>query len=197
MSTSAPATSATRNGGRLLTAARWLVILSMIGSAVWFAVSLVMVITSDSLVAPLELGLSSGAIDFGYAEGASVAAGVLHIDLEAGWGYRVAWWLVTDAIAILGIAFLEIVRRMLAKGAEPFTEVNASRLRNLIGLSIAFACTDVLRPLLSMVIQDRFGFEGFEGAWDLTSLFAALLLAGLLQVWRHGITLRADQEFTI
>ncbi len=176
---------------------RGLVTVALILAVVMAVVTFAKVLTSDRLVAPLELGVAPDAIDPGFPAGASIIEATAHVDVEAGFAYRLLWWLVTDARAIWAVAFLEILRRMLAKGAEPFTEENEARLRWLIGLSLAFASIDSLRPVASVAIQDASGFEGFEASWGFGSLFAALLLSALLEVWRHGVALRSEQDFTI
>ncbi len=197
MTTSAAPTPALSDSGRAITAFRWLVTAFLAVAVVTAIAWTVELFTLDRLVAPLELPIAPADIDPGYPAGASIVEAGAYVDVEAGFGYRLLWWLVTNALAFLAIPFLEILRRMLAKGAEPFTSENERRLRWLIWLSIAFACIDALRPVASMVIQDATGFEGLEASWDFTSLFVAVLLAALLEVWRHGVSLRSEQELTI
>ena len=155
------------------------------------------VFTSDKLASPLELGLPNSVVDADFPSGATITEVNALVDVETSLAYRLVWWLVTDGMAILAIPFLVILRRMLAKGSEPFTPENASRLQWLAGLAVAFACVDVLRPVVSMAIQNAKGFDGFGVSWDVGSLFAALLLAALLEVWRHGVAIRTEQELTI
>lgn len=183
--------------GRAITAFRWLVTAVLALCVIAAIVLTVEVFTSDS-VFQLELNVAPTDIDAGYPAGASIVEATAYVDVEAGLGYRLLWWLVSGGgLAFLAIPFLEILRRMLAKGAEPFTAANERRLRWLIGLSLAFASSDLLRPIASIAIQDATGFDGFEASWDFTSLFVALLLSALLEVWRHGVALRSEQELTI
>ncbi len=183
--------------GRAITVFRWLVtafLAVVVFLAIDFAVD---VFTSDTLVAPLELSVAPTDIGAGYPAGASIVEASAYVDVEAGLGLRLLWWLVTGALALRAIPFLEILRRMLAKGAEPFTAENERRLRWLIGLSLAFAFVDSLRPVVSIAIQQATGFDGFDASWEFSSLFVALILAALLEVWRHGVSLRSEQELTI
>lgn len=185
------------DSGRAITAFRQLVTVFLAIVVVMAVATTVDVFTSESLVSPLELEVSPADIDPDYPANASIVEANAYVNVDASLGYRLLWWLVTDALALLAIPFLEILRRMLAKGAEPFTADNERRLRWLIGLSLAFASTDFLRPIVSIVIQDATGFDGFDANWSFSSLFVALLLAALLEIWRHGVTLRSDQELTI
>lgn len=165
--------------------------------AVWFMASFVSVFTSDALVAPLELSLGAEEISSKFPTGASADEATALVDVETGLGYRLMWWLVTDARSLLGLAFAAVMYKMLGNDTQPFTEANAKRLKILIGLSLAFACTDFLRPIASVAIQDSAGFDGFEVSWDFTSIYVAVLLSGLLQIWQRGVTLQADQELII
>ena len=185
------------SGGGSLTALRWLVVGAAIGMAVWFMASFVSVFTSDALVAPLELSLGADEVSSKFPTGASAAEATALVDVETGLGYRLMWWLVTDARSLLGLAFAAVMYKMLANDTQPFTEANAKRLKTLIGLSLGFACTDFLRPIVSVAIQDSAGFDGFEVSWDFTSIYLAVLLSGLLQIWQRGVSLQSEQELTI
>ncbi|MGB7235073.1 MAG: hypothetical protein WBD41_03735, partial [Rhodococcus sp. (in: high G+C Gram-positive bacteria)] len=120
--------------GRGVTVSRWLVTLLLVVAVIMSVVLFVEVFTSTTLVAPLEISVAPEAIDSSFPAEATIIESDAFVDLEASLGYRLLWWLVTDALAILAIPFLVIVRSMLATGAEPFTEQNASRLRWLISL---------------------------------------------------------------
>ena len=197
MTTSAAPSPAMSGSGQAITVFRWLVTAFLAVVVVLAIAQTVEVFTSDTLVAPLELSVAPTDIDPGYPAGASIVEASAYVDVEAGLGHRLLWWLVTDALALLAIPFLVILRRMLAKGAEPFTAENERRLRWLIGLSLAFAVTDSLRPVVSIAIQQATGFDGFGASLEFSSLFVALVLGALLEVWRHGVSLRSEQELTI
>ena len=76
-------------------------------------------------------------------------------------------------------------------------EQNASRLRSMVVLTMVFASVGLIRPLVAIAIQDNAGFEGLEALWDFQALGLALVLAALLEVWRHGVALRTDLDLTI
>ncbi len=176
---------------------RYAVTVAMAAAAIYLVGSLFVAITSDSLASPLQLQLNADEITSRFPSGATITEAQASVDVEAGLGLRLAWWAVTDALALVGLAFLELLRRILAKHSEPFTAANASRLGWMIKLAIVFACVDATRPIVSLLIQDKAGFDGFEATWDLRSLAVALILTALLEVWRRGVALRAEAELTI
>lgn len=176
---------------------RYAVIFAMFAASIYFVGSLAAAITSDSLASPLNLGLSNDAISSPYPDSASIAEATAAVDVKTSIGYRLAWWSVTDALALGGIGFLELLRRILAKGTDPFTSENASRLRWMVVLAMGLASVSLLQPIVSIAIQDNAGFDGFEATWDLRGLAVALVLAALLEIWRHGVALRADADLTI
>jgi len=108
------------------------------------------------------------------------------------------WWIVTDLVVVVAMPFLFLLRRVIAKGTEPFTAENASRLRWMAVFALIAGVISILRPIVSTILQGDFGFEGFSGTFiDPSDLVLALGIGGLLEIWRHGITLKADQELTV
>ncbi len=176
---------------------RYAVIVAMFAASIYFVGSLAAAITSDSLASPLSLELPTDSISSPYPDDATITEATATVDVKTSIGYRLAWWAVTDALALVGIGFLELLRRILAKGTDPFTSQNASRLRWMMYIAVAFASISALQPIVSFPIQDKAGFDGLEATWDLSGLGLALVLAALLEVWRHGVALRADAELTI
>lgn len=175
-----------------------LIVATMIVLTIFLVMSLTHVITSDSLASPLELTLPAESIDSPYPDSASISEATALVDVEAGFGVRLAWWAVTDAMAILGIAFLELLRRLLAAIDDPFTENNASRLNTMVGLAIAAAVVVAIRPVVAILVQDTSGFDGFEATFGFGgNLLLALGIAALLEVWRQGVTLRTEAELTV
>lgn len=185
------------NKWRGVAISRWFVTILLATAVIMSVVFFVEVFTSSTLVAPLEVSIAPETIDSGFPTEATIIDADAFVDLETSLGYRLLWWLVTDALAILAIPFLIILRSMLTTGAEPFTEQNASRLRWLVMLAVGFAAIDFLRPVVSIIIQGESGFDDLSAPVDITSLLVTMLLAGLLELWRHGIRLRVDQELTI
>ena len=176
---------------------RLIVIAAMIGASVYLIGSVAAVVTSDSLASPLDLELPLESITNPYPDDATITDAIASVDVEANIGYRLAWWAVTDALAIIGVGFLELLRRLLTRGGDLFTDQNALRLRWMVVLAIAFASVSLLRPVVAIAIQDNAGFDMLEATWDFRSLGFALVLAALLEVWRHGVTMRTDLDLTI
>lgn len=176
---------------------RAFVILAMAGAAILLAFSIFRVVTSDSLVSPLDLEIPTESISAPYPASATIVDASAGVVVDAGFGYRLAWWFVTDALAVVVIGFLELLRRILANPGDPFTDQNATRLRRMSILALVFACVSLIRPIVSVAIQDNAGFDGFEATWDFSGLFVFLALTALLEVWRHGVALQSDHELTI
>jgi hypothetical protein len=108
------------------------------------------------------------------------------------------WWLVTDLIVVIAMPFLFLLRSVIAKGTEPFTAKNASRLRWMAGIALIAGLISVVRPIVSTVLQGDFGFDGFSASFvDPSDLIMAIGIGGLLEIWRHGITLKTEQELTV
>lgn len=62
-------------------------------------------------------------------------------------------------MAIAGIAFLELLRRVQTRGTSPFSEPNVARLRWMTGLALFFAFVSTIQPLVPLTIQDNAGFD--------------------------------------
>lgn len=176
---------------------RIVVMMAMAAASVFFVASLVAAVGGDSLASPLELGLRPDAITSPFPESATITEANAKVDVEAALGSRLAWWTVTDALALVGVAFLELLRRILAKGTDPFVEANAARLRWMAVLTLVFAFVGMFRGVVALAIEDAAGFTDLEATWDLRALGLGLVLIALLEVWRHGINLRNEQELTI
>lgn len=171
------------------------VVVAMVGAAVYLAASLVTALTSDSLASPLELRIPPDSITV--PEEATVIDASAQVNVRTGLGYRLGWWAVTDGLAVSGIGFLELLRRILAKGTDPFSDTNVSRLRGMAILAVSFAGVSLIRPLVSFAIQDNAGLNELGASWDLSSLTLALVLVALLEIWRHGAELRSERDLTI
>lgn len=171
--------------------------LVMVGLAIFVVVSAARAVGSNSLASPLDLTLSADSVDSAFPADATISEATALVDVEIGLGYRVAWWLVTDALAVVGLAFLELLRRIMVDIHDPFTERNVSRLNAMVALALGGACLEAVRPVVAIAIQDNAGFEGFEATWGFGGIVFALGLAALLEVWRQGVALRTEAELTI
>lgn len=183
--------------GRILSLIRFVVT----ALAVVFALALIVLVIdfllSDQLML-LDLGgLPEGAM-IELPAGASIFEANFLVDVEAGFGYRALWGAVTILPMVPLIAFLLLFRRVIAKGSEPFTPENAARLRWMAIIALGFGVFGVLRPLVVLALQNALGFDEFRPPWpDFTDLLVALFIGGLLEIWRHGIVLKAEQDLTV
>ena len=73
----------------------------------------------------------------------------------------------------------------------------ASRLRWMLAISLVFASVSLARPVVSFIIHDTAGFDGLEATWSFAPLGVALLLAAILEVWRHGVNPQIEQDLTV
>lgn len=176
---------------------RWFVVALMVATGIYSIETLIALFTSDTLVSPLEWSVQPDDIVAALPDGASITEADALVDVEAKFGQRFFWWLVTDMLGVVFFAFLFLIHRILAKGTEPFTEQNAKRLRWLLFLSLFGAGISIARPFVSMSLQESFGFETRYFFMDFTDLLFVLIIAALLEVWRHGIDLRNEQELTV
>lgn len=192
--TQTEATATSKRG--TLRVIRFLVGAFILFAAIYLVWSTVALFSGDTLFSPLELTLAPSDVLIDLPEGASVYDAQALVEVEADFGQRLVWWLVTDAIVIFALVWLCLAWRILARN-ELFTEANASRLRIMIIVTLILAGISLFRPAASIYLQGELGLSAVGGIWDFTDLFIALGLAGLLEVWRHGIALKTEQELTI
>lgn len=98
------------------------------------------------------------------------------------------------AIIVTGYFFVVSLLRKIVKTVlegEPFSEDNISRLRRIW---IIIAATEIMRMIISLMTHggEIMLIEIRLGAW-----FLVFVIATLAEVFRHGVELRRDQEFTI
>jgi len=190
-----PATDLT--GGGSIRVLRILVTALMVLVAIFTVDTVIALFTSDTLLAPLEFSIPPDQVSSSLPEGAAIFEADALLEIEAGFSHRVLWWSVTDVFALFLLAFLFQLRRILDHRSEPFTEENAKRLRSLVILTLVGAIVVLVRPFVSTYLQTSFGFETITATWDFTALAFPLLIGALLEVWRHGISLKTDQELTV
>lgn len=176
---------------------RAFVVVAMVIASLSAVISLVEVFSTSSLVTPLSVDIGPSEIDADLPPTATVSEASAAVDVTIGLGYRMLWWLVTDALAIAGVAFLELFRRLLGTVSDPFTEANAGRLKAMAGLTLVFATVGLVRGVVAIAIQDAAGFDSLGTSFGLGSLALGLVLIALLEFWRRGIELRADAELTV
>lgn len=129
--------------------------------------------------------------------GVHVTSAVAQVDVVIGLVHRLVWWVVNDATALLGVAFLDQLRRILATGDDPFVEENARRLSVMARVAVAFAAVSMVRGFYAVVIQTTAEFDEPGGSFSFGSLALAFVLFQLIGFWRRGIALRTESELTI
>ena len=159
--------------------------------------SLVAVLTGDRYVTPLEIDLDPGSVSADLPQDATALSVTALVDAPAGLAQRLGWWAVTDGLGLLGLAALELVRRLARSHQHPFTPANVGRLRALAAVMMLYFAGTVLQAAVAVGLELAEGYDNGAGDANLWPVAVAVLILTLTEVWDRGAALQADAELTI
>ncbi|MGH3848522.1 MAG: DUF2975 domain-containing protein [Pseudonocardiaceae bacterium] len=175
-----------------------LLLLVMVVAGLVSLLSLVATINSKT-VSDLTVGLPATPLRSSLPSGAVLheVSGVLGVG--AGLGYRLAWWAVGPAAAILVAVGARILRAIVAtaRDGDPFVSANVFRVRVLAGLAAGYFVLTVARAFVSVTIQFDIGLKGVTASLSFLPLVSTVVLLALAEIWQRGVDIRSDQELTV
>lgn len=183
------------------TAAAVFRVLAVIGMV--FAVAFIVAtgwnaVTGDTLPEPVPVSLDAADYTGELPEDVRIDTLDARLTAEVGMGWRIVWGLVSIVPAVLAIAGLWTMFRLLDDRHDPFTMTNVRRLRTLAWLATGFLAVGAVRGPIEAELQHSLGLDviDVEFAFGLP-LVIAMLAWAFSEVWRRGVELRTEQELTI
>jgi hypothetical protein len=177
---------------------RGVIVLAMTAASVFVGVSLVETLRDDTLPSAVGVDLDTGAFTGDLPPTADLVAARGTVELEAGTGWRVTWWAFTAAPALLAIAGLLIMFRIVGSRDDPFTSVNVRRFSWLAGIALAYLAVEIVRSPVEIAMKDSLGLERLDTSIEFgLPAFLSLVFLALASIWRRGVALRTEQELTI
>lgn len=177
---------------------RGLAVIGMVFAIAYIATTGWNAVTGDTLPEPVPVSLDGADYAGGLPEGVRIDTLDARLTAEVGTGWRIVWGLVSIVPAVLAIAGLWTMFRLLDDRHDPFTMTNVRRLRALAWLATGFLAVGAVRGPIEAELQRSLGLDviDVEFAFGLP-LVIAMLAWAFSEVWRRGVELRTEQELTI
>jgi hypothetical protein len=177
---------------------RGVIVLAIAAASVFVVMSLVQALRDDTLPSAVGVDLDAEAFAGELPPTADLVAVRGTVDLEAGAGWRLTWWAFTAAPALLAVAGLLIVFRILGSRDDPFTSVNVRRFSWLAGIALASLLVEIVRSPVEIAMKDSLGLDRLDTSIDFgLPAFLSLVFLALASIWRRGVAMRTEQELTI
>lgn len=177
---------------------RGVIALAIAAASVFVVVSLVQAVRDDTLPSAVGVDLDLDTFTGELPPTADLVTVRGTVELEAGTGWRVTWWAFTAAPALLAVAGLLIMFRIVGSRDDPFTSVNVRRFSWLAGIALAYLAVEIVRSPVEIAMKDSLGLDRLDTSIDFgLPAFLSLTFLALASIWRRGVALRTEQELTI
>jgi Protein of unknown function (DUF2975) len=177
---------------------RALAVIGMIAAVGFIAATTWDAITGDTIPEPVPVTLDGADYSGALPDGVRIDTLDARLTAEVGPGWRITWGLVSVVPAMLVIAALWIMFRLLDDRHDPFTMTNVGRLRRLAWIATGFLAVDAARGPIEAELQHSIGLEVIDVEFAFgVPLVIAMLAWAFSEVWRRGVELRTEQALTI
>lgn len=177
---------------------RVLAVVGMVFAAAFIVVTGWNTVTGETLPEPVPVSLDGADYAGDLPDGVRIDTLDARLTAEVGPGWRIVWGLVSIVPAVLAIAGLWTMFRLLDDRHDPFTMKNVRRLRSLAWLATGFLAVGAVRGPIEAELQHALGLDVIDVEFSFgLPLVIAMLAWAFSEVWRRGVQLRAEQELTI
>lgn len=154
---------------------------------------------ASSTVSDLSIGLTTVQLADGLPEGVVLDEAQGLVTVTVGVGYRMAWWLTGPGAGVLALLGFVWLRRIVttARAGDPFIVGNVKRIRALTLLAFTYFLLTVARSFVAVAIQADLNVENPTATLSLMPVVLAVVLLALSEIWRRGVELREEQQFTV
>ena len=193
-----PSGTKSQDGGWALPALDGLLLIGAGLAGIGVLWSLIDMLASSTL-SDLSIGLAAVPLADGLPEGVMLneAQGLVTGTIDL--GYRIAWWLTGPAAGLLALLGFVWLRRIVttARFGDPFIASNVNRIRAVAMLAIFYFLVTVARTFVAVAVQADLDLENPTATLSFTPIVLAVILLALTEIWRRGVDLREDQQFTV
>ncbi len=154
---------------------------------------------ASSTVSDLSIGLATVQLADGLPEGVVLDEAQGLVTVTVGVGYRMAWWLTGPGAGVLALLGFVWLRRIVttARAGDPFMASNVNRIRALALLAFTYFLLIVARSSVAVAIQADLNVGNPTATLSLMPVVLAVVLLALSEIWRRGVELREEQQFTV
>lgn len=187
-----------QDGGWVLPTLDGLMLIGVSLAGIGVLWSLIEMLASPT-VSGLSIGLTTVQLADGLPEGVVLNEAQGLVTVTVGVGYRMAWWLTGPAAGLLALLGFVWLRRivMTARAGDPFVAGNVKRIRALALLAITYFFVIVARSFVAVAIQAGLNVENPTATLSLMPVVLVVVLLALSEIWRRGVELREEQQFTV